>query len=225
MPREHRATPRAPLLVGLDVVWLGSCAVAMGWALARIGGLPPVLYWPGIIVAALLGMAAADLGTGLVHWAGDTFGDEDSPLLGPYLISGFREHHVDPMRIVSHGFVEVSGANALAITPLALPIAALAPDVAASPWAAAGVAFLSAGALTALLSNQLHRWAHMAKRPRLVVWLQRHRLILSRERHARHHRGAHDRAFCVANGWMNPLLDAWLDSGAAGDRDRPWAAS
>jgi len=32
-------------------------------------------------------------------------------------------------------------------------------------------------------------------------------LILTPERPARHHRGDHDRSYCVTSGWLNPLLD------------------
>ena len=223
MARARSAPPRARALVAIDVVCLAAFAVAFAWALSRVGGVPPLHFWPGMGVAVLLGIAAADLGTGLVHWAGDSFGDEDTPLVGPVWIVGFREHHRDPLRIVAHGFVEVSGANALAVTPLAIGVAALAPDIASSAWAAIGLAFLCAGSLTAVLSNQLHRWAHMARPPRVVRWMQRHRLILSREHHARHHRGDHDRAFCVANGWMNPVLDRLTRRRRADSGPAPWA--
>ena len=223
MARARRASPRARGLVAIDVACLVAFTLAMGWSLARIEAVPPLLFWPGMLVAGLIGVAAADLGTGLVHWAGDSFGEEETPIIGPVLIVGFREHHRDPLRIVAHGFVEVSGANALAATPIALGIAALGPEVSTSLWAATGLAFLLAAAVTAVLSNQLHRWAHMARRPRVVRWMQRHRLILSREHHARHHRGAHDRAFCVANGWMNPLLDWLIERRRRASNHGPWA--
>ena len=216
-----RRPTRARALVAIDAACLVGFAVAIGWSLLRIDGMPPFAFWPGMLVGGVLGVAIADLGTGLVHWAGDSFGEEDTPIVGPIWIVGFREHHRDPLRIVAHGFVEVSGANALAVTPIALPIAALAPEITTSLWASVGLAFLCTGSLTAVLSNQLHRWAHMTKRPRIVVWMQRHRLILSREHHSRHHRGEHDRAFCVANGWMNPLLD-WLIRRRSATH-RPWA--
>ena len=56
-------------------------------------------------------------------------------------------------------------------------------------------------------TNQIHRWAHMRRAPRLARWLQRTGLAISAEAHARHHAAAHDRAFCITSGWCNALLD------------------
>lgn len=157
--------------------------------------------------AAVVGIALADFGTGVVHWAGDTFGTERTPLLGPAVIAPFRNHHDDPAEIVRHGLLEVTGNNALISTPLLLALATLAPRAAESVFVAAGIAGGLALAFTAVISNQLHRWAHMARVPGPVAWLQRRHLILSRVEHSRHHRGPHNVGYCVANGWMNPLLD------------------
>ena len=41
----------------------------------------------------------------------------------------------------------------------------------------------------------------------MVRALQRLHLALPPEAHARHHSGAHDRAYCIATGWANAPLD------------------
>jgi ubiquitin-conjugating enzyme E2 variant len=46
--------------------------------------------------AALCGWLLADLFSGLVHWALDSFGSVRTPVLGPAFIRPFREHHADP---------------------------------------------------------------------------------------------------------------------------------
>ncbi len=58
-----------------------------------------------------------------------------------------------------------------------------------------------------MATNQFHLWAHAASVPASVRWLQRLGLVLSPERHARHHRGEFDRSYCMTSGMLNPLLD------------------
>ncbi len=96
--------------------------------------------------------------------------------------------------------------------PVVWLIGLQAPRAGESLAVAAEIAGALGLVVTAVASNQLHRWAHMARVPRLVSWLQRHHVILSRPEHSRHHRGAHDCGYCVANGWMNPLLDRLASS-------------
>ena len=89
---------------------------------------------------------------------------------------------------------EVRAAGGLAAWQVPLP-----------PALVAGLLLFTAGIAA---TNRFHQWAHADRVPRWVAALQRRGLILSPEHHARHHRGAHDRAYCVTTGWLNPLLDA-----------------
>jgi len=43
--------------------------------------------------------------------------------------------------------------------------------------------------------------------PCLLLWLQRHGLVLSSTSHKQHHRHLYDRQFCTLTGWANPLLN------------------
>ena len=70
------------------------------------------------------GLLAADLVSGMVHWAGDTLCDEDTPVLGRHFIRPFREHHVDPKAITRHDFIETNGNNCIASMPV---LGAVAP--------------------------------------------------------------------------------------------------
>jgi ubiquitin-conjugating enzyme E2 variant len=197
-------------IAALDVAFVAAFAMAAVILLVRLGGVPPAGWWPAILASALVGVAAADAATGLVHWFGDTFLNEETPLLGPVLIQPFREHHRDPLAITRHGFFEVSGNNAGALAPLlALAAAGPAPAYGSSLVATLGVSALLAFAVAAVATNAIHRMAHMPRSrvPGLVSWLQHHGMILSPAAHARHHRAAHDRAFGVTTGWTNPLLD------------------
>lgn len=193
--------------MALDGFSLLALGTALGWLASRWGGAPSLDALPWMVSAALVGVALADFGTGVVHWAGDTFGSEGTPLFGRTVIAPFRNHHKDPADITRHGFLEVTGNNALIMTPLVLGMALVAPRAAESVLVVSGMAGGLALVFTAVVSNQLHRWAHMARVPGPVAWLQRWHLILSRVEHSRHHRGPHNVGYCVANGWMNPLLD------------------
>ena len=184
--------------------------LAFAALLARLvlahGGLAraaPLAFAAGACTGALL----ADLASGVFHWLCDRFGSETTPLVGPYLISAFREHHRDPASIARHGLCERSGGNAFATLPVL--VAAHAGLGALGTGGAAGFAFGAALAFAvyAALTNEIHLQAHRAEHPILVAWLQRLRLVLPPEHHARHHGGEYDRAFCIATGWSNAFLD------------------
>jgi TMEM189-like protein len=55
------------------------------------------------------------------------------------------------------------------------------------------------------VTNQIHAWAHGAPTQKPIRALQRAGILITPERHARHHRG--DRAYAVVSGWSNVLLD------------------
>jgi hypothetical protein len=197
-------------IAALDIAMVAAFTGCAIFLLARLGGVPPLGWWPMILASVLVGVAAADAATGFVHWFGDTFLSEDTPLLGPVLIQPFREHHRDPLAITRHGFFEVSGNNAGALAPLlALAAAGPAPSYGSSLVATLGLSALLAFAVAAVATNAIHRMAHMPRSrvPAFVGWLQRHGVILSAAAHARHHRAAHDRAFGVTTGWTNPWFD------------------
>lgn len=157
-----------------------------------------------LVVAAVPALLLADVFSGLVHWWGDTFFDERTPILGPTIIHGFREHHDFPERMTEHGFLELNGASCLALLP---PLAgAMALDLEGRGGIVLD-AFVSWFALAAGATNQLHMWAHAARRPALVTWAQERGWVLAPRQHAAHHAPPHRRAYCVNTGWANRPLD------------------
>ncbi len=211
MSNKSSAAPRT-----VDVLSVLGFSGLIGVGLLRIdAALAPIdVLW--LALGGMAGVLAADLATGLVHALGDRCFEEDTPWIGPSLIQPFREHHVDPQAITRHGFFEVTGNNALVTLPVAAWVAVAAPSLGAGPLTTAAFGFGVCFGLVAVASNMFHRWAHMRDVPRLVGWLQERRLILSPRHHGRHHRAAHDQNYCVATGWMNPVVDrlGWLRSRA-----------
>jgi hypothetical protein len=154
-----------------------------------------------------LGIAVADLLSGIVHWACDTFLEETTPVLGALIIAPFREHHRDPTAIVRHGFVERNANTSFAAIPIACIGLVHGASFVVSAWALAC-------SLAVFATNQLHAWAHADAVPRAVRWLQRHGAILPPAKHAAHHR-AGDARYCVTTGWTSALLDRALASCSA----------
>ena len=177
-------------------------AAQLAWRFRGLASAFPVALAGGTVV----GVFAADLVTGTVHWLCDRFGSERTPLFGPYLIAGFREHHRDPAAIGRHGFLERSGANALSVVPV-LALATWAVGVLPGPAAAALLGGSLALGVYVALTNEIHLQCHRSAPAPLARLLQRLRLVLPPDEHARHHQGGHDRAYCIATGWSNALLD------------------
>ncbi|HZR83791.1 MAG TPA: fatty acid desaturase CarF family protein [Candidatus Binatia bacterium] len=208
-PRAEAARPLAlTLLDAAGVSAFAALTAAIAWRFARLPWDPFCVATLG--AAATFGYGLADVVSGVVHWIGDTFFDEKTPVIGAAFVRPFREHHRDPRAITRHGFLEVNGNNCLALLPLLVPTWLLGggsgPDVhvPAAWFQAMAVSF----AVATFGTNQFHKWAHLESAPRWVGWLQASRLILSPSHHARHHAPPHRRSYCVTVGWTNPLLDA-----------------
>jgi plasmanylethanolamine desaturase len=158
--------------------------------------------------AALLAYLAADLVSGLVHWAADSWGSADLPVIGRALLRPFREHHLDPLAITRHDFVEMNGNNCL----ISIPTLAIALWVAPRPDGSGSLfasSFLGALVLGVLMTNQFHSWAHLEAPPGWVVTLQRLNLVLPPAHHALHHTRPYNTHYCITVGWMNWPL-GWM---------------
>ena len=157
-----------------------------------------------ILCAVGAGLLTADLLTGLVHWACDTWGTTTIPLLGPTLIRSFREHHVDPMSITRHDWAEINGEACLAASPFLIALCWLGVD----HLGTFGAWWALSTTVAAMVTNQFHQWAHMRHPPRLVKYAQKTGLILSVRSHARHHRSPFTVDYCITTGWLNRPLNA-----------------
>jgi ubiquitin-conjugating enzyme E2 variant len=169
---------------------------------AQFLSVPAAISWRSIscIVA---GVAAADFLSGMVHWAADTWGSETMPLVGRRLLRPFRVHHMNPADFLRRQFLDTNGDVAAIVTVF---LAAMFCMPAGSVGQAAG-AFLLGFCTVGLFTNQFHQWAHMPTPPRPVRVMQQCGLILSGDRHERHHRPPHITDYCIATGWCNGVLN------------------
>ena len=156
-----------------------------------------------IIALVLAAYAVADLASGIVHFLLDNFGSPDTPVIGQKFVKPFRDHHVDPMAMTQGDFIAVNADNVFICLPVIVP-AFYFLDTAQHPYAGVFIVGLVAGVI---MTNQLHKWAHMPTVPRLVAAAQRHSVVLSKEHHSVHHSGAYDRNYCITWGHLDLLLN------------------
>ncbi|KAG8037397.1 hypothetical protein G9C98_005607 [Cotesia typhae] len=163
-----------------------------------------------IVISALCGIVTADFISGLVHWAADTWGSVELPILGKNFLRPFREHHIDPTSITRHDFIETNGDNFMVTIPA---LCKLTWDFLTLPEPEIQQRFLWSCywwqlAIFVAMTNQIHKWSHTYfGLPGWVVWLQEHRVILPRRHHRVHHVAPHETYFCITTGWLNWPLE------------------
>ncbi|MFN0304252.1 MAG: fatty acid desaturase CarF family protein [Burkholderiales bacterium] len=193
----------------LECCAIGLFACLAAWSIELLFAAAGWYFPLVVLVAAPCGWLAADLFSGLAHWAFDSLGSVHTPFIGNAFIRPFREHHFDPQAMTRHGFIETNGASCLACLPAFVATSFSPLD--SGPWILVQAILLFA-ALGTLATNQCHKWAHMdeAATPAFVCWAQRYRLILPRAHHQLHHTAPFDSHFCTSCGWLNPALNACL---------------
>lgn len=182
-------------------------AIYAGWLAERLfEAASGALDLLTLLASGVVGWLLADLLSGLVHWAGDTLGSERTPVLGPSFIAPFREHHDDPQAMVAHGTVELVGSTALLALPSLVPVTHLVAFEGRGALRLALGGVLLATLLGVVVTNLVHRWAHMDRPPAVAALLQRTGLILTPARHERHHTAPFDGWFCISSGLLDGLL-------------------
>ncbi|MCL4731817.1 MAG: hypothetical protein KJ044_15470, partial [Planctomycetes bacterium] len=188
----------------LNVAGLAAfCALAawVGWQVFSRSLAP----WQ-LLAGFVAGWVLTDFICGLIHWAGDTWGRPGMPVIGRMFVRTFREHHVDPAAITRHGVVQVLGEQALVAAPLMALLGFYDPadDDLAGTTVLVGAYVLLAACMAA---NLFHQWAHRRNPPALGRLLQALGLVISFRQHARHHCPPYTQSYCIAIGWLNPVLD------------------
>lgn len=160
-----------------------------------------------IVAAACFGFILADFVSGFVHWAADTWGSTEMPILGKALIRPFREHHIDPKAMTKHDYIETNGANCMISVPWAagmmlVPLTVGSPYL---PYALFVVVSITSMIFWVMMTNQIHKWAHIdeAQTPGWLKWAQRLHLVMPPSHHDRHHTAPYDTYYCITTGWLN----------------------
>jgi ubiquitin-conjugating enzyme E2 variant len=185
-----------------EIASIVAYAIAMGALAVHIA--PRSMASPWLALTALMvGFVLADFVSGFVHWAADTWGTPEWPVIGKALIRPFREHHVDQKEITRHDFVETNGNNCfISIVPAA--------GAALLPVSGAGWFFVSVMTFALCFAifgtNQFHKWSHLDEPPQMVRLLQRANLVLPPDHHAVHHSAPYAKYYCITVGWLNEAL-------------------
>lgn len=190
---EHATTFALPLLV----------VVALYFATLRLHELG--ILW-AVIPAIPFTWALGDFVTGLVHWAADTYGTENTPILGRSIIRPFRLHHLYPRDICTHNLVVTIGNNCLAAVPLLAFCLYVLWSYEESRLVALVIFVTVLLAPVTVATNLFHKFAHQENPPQMARWFQRKGIILSPAHHELHHASPFDTHYCITNGWLNPAL-------------------
>ena len=220
-PENVSEFPVRPSEVALVLVGVGLSV----WQLVRFAQIPEFWDWP-ILLMIFLGLAGADFVSGVVHWAGDTWGTEKTPVVGWRLVRPFRFHHAHPLDMLKSNFFTTNGDNMLPGLPFLLIPFVMPLEPVGWLWAAV---FVWAVGVFAMWTSQFHKWAHMKHPPLVARVLQRCRLILSPRHHLRHHKDPYQTNYCITTGWCDPILTRirffpvmeWMISKLTGARPRP----
>ena len=149
----------------------------------------------------------ADIISGVIHWAGDTLGNENTPFVGNNFIRPFRLHHQQPRLMSSISISENLGSSFFLII---IPEALLLLVINSSSGEFYNIFFLCQNIFFfSAMTNLFHRWAHGRRNELtpIIIFLQEYHIILNPTHHQKHHSGDYDKSFCVTNGWGNLILD------------------
>lgn len=144
----------------------------------------------------------ADLGSGILHWSVDNYGNGRTPIMGG-IIAAFQGHHSAPWTITQRAFCNN-------VYKLCVPFG-LAPVTLLALLGAGPKTMLFATTFCALeiLSQEFHKWSHMlgSETPGWVNRLQTLGLTVSRKTHGLHHLAPYEGNYSIISGVTNRVLD------------------
>lgn len=146
----------------------------------------------------------ADLGSGILHWSVDNYGNGRTPIMGG-IIAAFQGHHTAPWTITERGFC--NNVYKLCI-PFGIPTVAAISALAGPSQPLISLFFVIFCAME-ILSQELHKWSHMtvSQLNPFILGLQKYGLSIGRTPHAMHHLAPFEGNYCIISGICNKALD------------------
>ncbi|MBW8781963.1 MAG: hypothetical protein JF599_08760 [Verrucomicrobia bacterium] len=144
-------------------------------------------------------IALADFVSGIIHWAEDAYGTEETPVFGRLLIRPNIVHHHYPRFFTRFTWFQSSWD--LLILGVAVLAGAWAFDV--LTWQVWLFVTVSVNA------NEVHKWSHRtrAENGALISKLQDWGILQTPRHHALHHTDPKNTYYCPITNWVNPLLE------------------
>jgi ubiquitin-conjugating enzyme E2 variant len=141
-----------------------------------------------------------DFVSGVLHWLEDSYGDPDWPITGVWITKPNILHHHRPNAFTGHSWLK----SAEVLVFLGAVIIGVAWAGGVLTWQV--LLFVAIG----INANEIHNWNHLpeSKRNKLVVSLQKLRLLQTPRHHGRHHAGSKNTHLCVITNMVNPALEA-----------------
>jgi ubiquitin-conjugating enzyme E2 variant len=188
------------MVAGTFLGHAGFAANAFSGMLQVNGGdvLPTTIQAIALLLSSWI---IADLGSGVLHFSVDNYGNGRTPIMGG-LIAAFQGHHSAPWTITERGFC--NNVYKLCIPFGVAPMAVI--SLITGPYV---TFFFTFFCVMEIMSQEFHKWSHMTKGecPDWVNWLQSADLTIDRKRHAQHHIAPYDGNYCIISGINNQWLD------------------
>lgn len=152
-----------------------------------------------IIFDVFIVILAVDFASGLLHWLEDSYGKPEWPLTGALITAPNILHHRHPTAFTKNSWLK----SAKVLLALGVITLAAAWVTGVLTWQV--LLFVGIG----VNANEIHKWNHLPRnqRGKLVVILQRYRLLQTPQHHGRHHAGSKDTYYCVITNTLNPVLE------------------
>lgn len=152
---------------------------------------------------ALFSWTMADLGSGVLHWSVDNYGNGKTPIMGG-IIAAFQGHHSAPWTICDRGFE--NNVNKLCVPFGVQTVLAMKLVFGLGP---AATLFWSVFCVMEIMSQEFHKMSHTTKAEAGPVWntLQELGVSINRKSHAQHHIAPYDGNYCIVSGICNQRLD------------------
>ena len=145
----------------------------------------------------------ADLGSGVLHWSVDNYGNGRTPVMGG-IIAAFQGHHSAPWTITEREFE--NNVSKLCIPFGVQVVLAMKLVFGLGP---AATYFWTIFCVMEIMSQEFHKMSHMTKSEAGPVWntLQNIGITIDRKTHAQHHVAPYDGNYCIVSGRCNKVVD------------------